>query len=100
MSSRRRAVRVFQEESRFSTKQSRTETQGKKVTIMEKKLLCVVLIMLLMVSFNSAQPNQRIGKRNFQAVIKKREYCARARQICSPTEDDVIYDGHMPDVYP
>jgi len=67
---------------------------------MDKKLLCVVLfMMLLVVSIESGPPfnANRVGKRDFQAVIKKREYCARARQICSPAEDDLSDDSAWPD---
>ncbi|KAK2553803.1 hypothetical protein P5673_024785 [Acropora cervicornis] len=70
---------------------------------MEKRLLCVVFILIFMVSLDSAQPNQRVGKRTFKAIIQNREYCARARQICSPAEDDDVLDhddADVPDLYP
>ena len=34
----------------------------------------------------------------FQAVIKKRQYCARAREVCSPSKDDFNDDPAVPDV--
>ena len=33
-----------------------------------------------------------------QAIINKREYCARATQICSPQQDDLSDNPNFPDV--
>ncbi|KAL9953985.1 hypothetical protein ACROYT_G041470 [Oculina patagonica] len=59
---------------------------------MERKLICVVFLMLFVASMvEAASPPtrlQRVGKRNSKGLIKKREYCARARMICSPEADD------------
>lgn len=58
---------------------------------MDRKLICFVLVALLVASMvdaaASARPPQRqrrYGKRDSQAGLKKREYCARAKMICSP----------------
>ncbi|KAL9953981.1 hypothetical protein ACROYT_G041466 [Oculina patagonica] len=62
---------------------------------MDRKLICIVFLMLFVASMvEGASPptrQNRWGKRNSKGLIKRREYCARARMICSPEADD-FYD--------
>ncbi|CAH3140592.1 unnamed protein product [Pocillopora meandrina] len=63
---------------------------------MDKKLICVLFLMVLAVAkMDAGNPPQnagmrRVGKRNsrFQLIKVKRELCARARAACDAVNDD------------
>ncbi|CAH3021260.1 unnamed protein product [Porites evermanni] len=82
-------------------------TNSFKRKIMNKKLLCAVLLMLVAVAIvcHGAQPPSDLRlrqgkKRSFQFVIKKREYCAKARRVCSPVEDSLNDEPALADFNP
>lgn len=59
----------------------------------DKKLICVLFLMVLAVAmmdagnppFNVSQ--RRVGKRNSKRIVEKRELCARARVVCDVPND-------------
>lgn len=75
---------------------------------MNKKLLCAVLLMLAAVAIvcHGEQPPvygpdaRPPGKRSFKTVIKKREYCAKAKRVCSPVEDSLSDEPALTDFSP
>ncbi|CAH3116192.1 unnamed protein product [Porites lobata] len=85
-------------------------TNSFKKKAMNKKLLFAVLLMLVAVAIvchaqgdqppDSIDPRPPGGKRSFKFVIKKREYCVKAKRVCSPVEDSLNDEPALADVNP